>query len=263
MGLPFPRQGGWIIILFWGEYSACALVQPSPAQLGVWVSSHPNSCSVSLLAALWAQNLWGEGLPQLNLPSYTEESPVQSLFLGRGSWEQGTTKCAQHTGTCREKQHLGCKPLHKNNVFHIKFTSNILIKPEKTHSLSKHRLVKIQEHTWQLQDFLHFSINKCIVELSSPFFVCFFFFLKEDIWVHAFKHAQEISSVISWVFLHTLNFIFMCPFPLSCDIQLQSSLSCFLAPWEPLALQESSFEKGETASKETILKNVDSTEEGD
>lgn len=166
--------------------------------------------------------------------------------------------------TYREKQHLGCKPLQKNNVFHIKFTWNILIKPEKIHGLSKHRFAKIQEYTWQLQDFFHFSINKCIVELSLLFFFLFAFFKKkEDIWVHAFKHAQELSSVISRIFLHTLNFIFMCPFPLSCDIQLQSSLSCIQAPWEPLALQESSFEKGETASKETILSDLDCTEEGD
>lgn len=83
--------------------------------------------------------------------------------------------------TYREKQHLGCKPLQKNNVFHIKFTWNILIKPEKIHGLSKHRFAKIQEYTWQLQDFFHFSINKCIVELSLLFFFLFAFFKKKKI----------------------------------------------------------------------------------
>lgn len=111
MGLPFPGQSssragrmgyysvsGWIFYFRVNIQSVpwCSPAQPtavSKAELWVclWMSLHPNFCSVSLPAALWVQNLWGESLPKLNLPSYMEESPVQASLPGRGRREPAGT----------------------------------------------------------------------------------------------------------------------------------------------------------------------------
>lgn len=94
----------------------CA-AQPSWA-----LSLHPNSCSVSLLAVLWVQNLWGEDFPKLNLPSYMEESPGQSLFPGRGRWEAAPPRVQDIQESTGENSIWGVIPSRKKNVFHIKFT---------------------------------------------------------------------------------------------------------------------------------------------